>query len=203
MNRGGISESALVTIVHNRSLETSLRLNACWLLPRLGIEAAEDVLKSLMSDPVEQIREEAATGLGLIPQDDVVEILINAVEHDGYKSVRLAALHSLGVLSSPQSATRVMRILQNILEDDEVRADAAEALAHVIDKRIVDLLIESLRDKSSLVRYSAAYALGQQGDDIAIPALREVAFHDKAITQWGSVASCALSSIEVITGHHL
>jgi HEAT repeat protein len=200
VNAGGVSESALVEMLRDQSLSTSLRLSICWLLPRLRVEAAGDVLKSLMSDPSEQMREEAALGLGLVSEDDdVVEVLLNALEYDSSKPVRLAALHALGIRSSPHSATRVMGILQNPEEDAEVRADAAEALAHIKDERIVDVLIESLQDNSPLVRYSAAYSLGQQGDMRALPALREIASRDRATTQWGSVASRALDSIEIIS----
>jgi len=198
VDAGGISEHVLLEMLHNQSLSTLLRLDVCWLLPRLGIEAAGDALKALMSDLSEKIREEAATGLGLVSQDGVVEVLMDTIEHDSSKSVRLAALHGLGVLSSPQSAVRVMGILQDLEEDAEVRADAAEALAHVSDERIVDVLINSLQDNSSLVRYSAAYALGEQGDTRALPALREVASRERATTQWGSVMSCALDSIKNI-----
>src|SRR5690349_5126013 len=66
IDAGGISEGALLEIVHNRSLGTRLRLDICWLLPRLRITSAENSLKALMSDPSEQIREEAAIGLGLV-----------------------------------------------------------------------------------------------------------------------------------------
>lgn len=203
VSAGGISDNALVEILRNRSLSTTLRLDVCWLLPRLRIEAAGNVLKTLMSDPSEQIREGAAMGLGLVLKGDDVDVLQGSLEHDRSKSVRLAALHALGILSSSRSAPRVMSILQNLEEDAEVRADAAEALAHVKDQRIVDVLIDSLHDNSSLVRYSAAYALGQQGNTRALPALREVASRDRATIHWGSVASCALDSIETITDQNL
>lgn len=203
INAGGISEDALVEILSNPNLDTSLRLDVCWLLPRLGIERAGNVLKTLLSDPSEQIREGAAMGLGLVLKGDDVEVLLGSLGRDQSKSVRLAALHALGLLSSRQSAARIIAILQNLEEDAEVRADAAEALAHIKDERIVDALIGSLQDSSPLVRYSVAYALGQQGDTRALPALREVASRDRATTQWGSVQSCALDSIETITTNNL
>jgi HEAT repeat protein len=200
VNAGGTSERALCEMALNQELSISLRLNVCWLLPRLNIEKAGDVLEALMSDQSEQIRAEAATALGLVSQrEDVVEVLLNALQRDTSKPVRLAALHALGVLSSPQSAAHIINIIQNPEADVEMRADAAEALAHIKDDRVVDVLIDALRSDSPSVRYSAAYALGQQGDERAVPALREVATNDKANTQYGTVASCALESIETIT----
>ncbi|MDW7725692.1 MAG: HEAT repeat domain-containing protein [Candidatus Methanoperedens sp.] len=190
-------------MVQDQSLRASLRLDVCWLIPRLGMEEATDVLKSLMSDASEEIRAEAALGLGLVSQEDAVEVLLNALKQDGSKSVRLAVLHALGMLSSPQSTVGIMRVLHNPEEDAEVRADAAEALAHINEERIVDVLIESLQDNSPLVRYSAAYALGEQGDNRALPALREVVSRDHTTTPWGSVASCALESIGRIIDQNL
>lgn len=203
VNAGGTSERALMEMLQNKNLDPLLRLNLCWLAPRLKIAATGNVLKELMSDPSEQMRMEAAVGLGLVSQDDAVEVLLNALEKDGSKPVRSAALHALGIRSSPRSAAGVMRVLQNPEEDAEVKADAAEALAHIKDERIVAVLIDSLQDKSPLVRYSAAYALGQQGDTRALPTLRDVAAHDRATTPWGTVASCSLHSIEAITNEEI
>ncbi|WP_394833412.1 HEAT repeat domain-containing protein [Pendulispora rubella] len=201
VNAGGVSESALRGIVCDRNRGTSLRLDACWLLARLGIESADDELEALMSDPSEQLREEAAVGLGLVSQGKAVDVLLKALEQDSSKPVRLAALHALGILSSPrpESAAAVMRVLQDSTEDDDTRADAAEALAHVKGEHIVDALIAALHDRSPLVRYSAAYALGEQGDRRALPALNEIASRDHTATPWGTVASRALDSIEGIT----
>lgn len=203
VNAGGTSEGKLVEMLHNQKLSPLLRSNVCWMIPRLNIEEAENVLKEFMFDHSEKVREEAAVGLGLISSDDAVKILLNALERDSSKAVRLAVLHALGMISAPQSAVGVIRVLQNLEEAAEVRADAAEALAHIKDERIVGVLIDSLQDNSSLVRYSAVYALGQQGDIRALPALRDIASRDRATTSWGSIASCALQSIESITNQNL
>ena len=172
------------------------------MLPRLKTAMAADVLKKLMLDPSEQVRQEAALALGLVSQEDVSPVLLNAVNHDRSNSVRLAAIHALGIISSPDSANRLIEIVQDPQEDAEVRADAAEALAHIKAEPIVDMLIEALKDESPLVRYSAAYSLGQQGDARALPALRDLASRDRATTQWGSVMSCALEAIEEITQYN-
>lgn len=198
VNAGGTSERALVDMLRDQNLGVELRLNACWLVPRLKIATAENALTALMSDPSEQIREEAAIGLGLVSREDAVEVLLNTLEQDSSKAVRLAALHALGMLSSPRSVVGVIGVLQNPEEDADVRADAAEALAHIRDDRIVYVLIDSLQDRNPLVRYSAAYALGEQGDASALPVLRKIGSSDDAVTPWGSVASRALDSIRII-----
>lgn len=196
---GATSERALIDMLHDQSLSPQLRSSICWMIPRLNLAAAEDILSSVISDSSEQVREEAAAGLGLVTKGDPVKVLLRVLQQDGSKAVRLATLHALGVLSSTKSASGVMKVLQNQKEDADVRADAAEALAHVKNKRIVDILIDSLNDNSPLVRYSAAYALGEQGDTRALPRLRDIASLDHDSTPWGSVSSRALNSIETIT----
>lgn len=198
VDAGATSERAVIEMAKDQTLDTRLRSDLCWLVPRLGIEAAGDLLTGLMADPSEQIRMEAAAGLGLVPDDGVVDVLLAALADESSQPVRLAVLHALGVRSSPRSAAGVMGVLQDSDEDPEVRADAAEALAHVEDERIVPFLIGYLQDRSPLVRYSAAYALGEQGDVSALPALRHLAAHDCDNTPWGSVASRALRSLQVI-----
>jgi HEAT repeat protein len=199
INAGGTSESSLVELLHDPARDVQLRLSACWLVSRLKAAGSGSVLKAMMSDPEEQLREEAVVGLALVSQnDDTVEVIFNALQSEGSRSVRLAALHALGMLGSPRSAGGVIAILQNANEDPEVRASAAEALAHVRDDRIVDVLVGCLGDASPLVRYSAAYALGQQGDMKALSALTDTAARDRAVTPWGAVASCALDSLEQI-----
>jgi HEAT repeat protein len=48
------------------------------------------------------------------------------------------------------------------------------------------------------VRYSAAYALGEQGSERAVAKLEELAAHDHAETPWGDVASRAQAALEAI-----
>jgi len=208
---GGTSTKALTEMVRDQTLGAALRSNVCWLIARTKSPEASTVLLELLSDPSEQVREEAAVGIGLVvssdveevgAQDDAVQRLLLAVDHDPSKPVRLASLHALGMIGSPTSATGLLEVLHNPGEDAEVRADAAEACAHLRDNRIVDALITVLADGSPIVRYSAAYALGEQGDVKAIPMLTELASRDDATTKWGSVASSAAQAIQSLASRH-
>lgn len=208
---GGNSEEALTAMARDPGLGSALRSDATWLIARMQSEQAGAVLRELLSDPSEQVREEAALDLGLLAGGDMeddtdrteaVQRLLNMVDRDPTKSVRLAALHALGMIGSSISTPGLIRVLEDPSEDAEVRADAAEASAHVGDERIVDALIDSLSDSSPLVRYSAAYALGEQGDPKAVPSLTELASHDDAETKWGSVASSARRALESIANRN-
>jgi len=198
---GGRSEAALLQMAGDRGLAPRLRADICWLLPRLEIDGAQAVLAALVVDPAEQVREEAASGLGLLKDDDSIDASIDvllAALDDPAKPVRLAALHALGMLGSPRATARLTALLVNAGEDDDVRADAAEALAHCPDDAIVDTLLGCLEDPSPRVRYAAAYALGEQGSERAVAKLEELAAHDHAETPWGDVASRAEAALEAI-----
>ena len=194
---GGTSEVALIQMAGDRSLAPRLRADICWLLPRLEIDGAEAVLATLVADPAEQVREEAAYGLGLLQDDDSIDVLLAALD-DPAKSVRLAALHALGMFGSPRATARLTALLVSTDEDDDLRADVAEALAHCPGDAIVDTLLCCLDDPAALVRYSAAYALGEQGSERAVAKLEELAAHDHAETPWGDVASRAQAALETI-----
>jgi HEAT repeats len=198
VHAGGTSESALIAMLTNRGLDPDLRADVCWLVPRLGI-AADDALEDLMSsDPSEQVRAEAAAALGLSLDDGVVDVLLAAVETDPSAQVQHAALHALGVHSAPRSASGLIALLQQRAAAEDLRADAAEALAHVHDDRVVPALISALDDPSPSVRYSAAYALGEQGDPTAREPLQRLAEHDQADTPWGTVAAQARRSVDAL-----
>lgn len=195
---GGVSERALLEMLGDRALELRLRADIAWLLAGLRLESAPGALRTLLTDPSPRLREEAARGLRLCSGDDVVDALLDALAGDASPPVRTAAVEALGVISSPRSSGRLIELLQDGGEAAELRADAAEALAHVRDERVIDALLGALDDASPLVRYAAAYALGQQRDARALPALRRLAAHDDAATPWGRVETCARESIEII-----
>ena len=202
---GGTSINALFEMVVNKNRSLSLRLDICWLLPRLRLQPTKTsmLLKDILKfDPSEQIREEAALSLGFFTGQNIVEALLNSLKKDSSELVRMATIHSLGIISSKHSASILISVVQDMNEDAEIRAMAAESLAHVIDERVVEVLINALQEDSPLIRYSSAYALGQQLDTKALAALKALASSDITTTKWGSIASCALNSIEIITNKH-
>ena len=201
LDAGGVSEQALVAMIRTPGLDTDLRANVAWLIPRLAMTGASGELRALLSDPSERVRAEAAVGLGLLPSsDEAVDALVAAAAADSSTTVRIAALHGLGILSSPRSAGPVLALLRDAAQPDEIRADAAESLAHVEDDAVVPALVDALADPSPLVRYSAAYALGEQRDPAAIPALGAIAAGDDGDTPFGRVSACAREAIETIEG---
>jgi HEAT repeat protein len=194
---GGTSHDALLEMLTNPALELSLRSDIAWLLGRVRWPQAADALHAMTKATEASLREQAARALGMYDGDYVVDALLEAMR-DREAAVRSAAIEALGVISSPRSATALLERLRDEREDASVRADAAEALAHVEHEAAVDGLLDALAAESPLIRYSAAYALGEQGDARAIDALHQLEATDATTTPWGDVAECARDAIETI-----
>ena len=148
---GVVSGKTLVDLLMQPTTPVSLRLDACWLLPRIGLERAERTLVTLLSDEDPRVRAEAAMSLGLLSNDTVVDPLVDCLKTDPELQVRLAAIHALGILSDPKSAPCLQALMSNPNEDASVRADATEALAHVDADGVIDALLSALQDPCSCV----------------------------------------------------
>jgi HEAT repeat protein len=199
---GATSDEALFRLARDRTVPSGLRVKACWLIARSGGEGAGNVLLELLADPDERVREDAAMALSLVTSDDdddAISALVEAAQRDPAKSVRIAALFALGMMCVSAAAPAVLALVANPEEDAEIRADAAEATAHMRDDRVFDVLFAALDDPSPLVRYSAAYALGEQRDSRAVAKLTALAAQDHATTPWGMVASRAAEALEQIS----
>jgi HEAT repeat protein len=197
---GATSDEALLDLIRDRRVVDALRANGCWLVGRLASDGATEVLVELLGDASVDVRAEAAASLGLLGTADgpVADALVEAFVHDPATPVRAAAIHALGLLGGSSTAPTLLALVEDQHADPDLRADAAEACAHMTDSRIVHVLLDALDDPSPLVRYSAAYSLGQQGDANVVARLEELAAHDEAVTPWGTVASSAAQALEAL-----
>lgn len=195
---GAVSEQSLVALLQDRGGAARLRADIAWLVPRLQIADAHAVLEPMLDDPAEDVRRASAEALGVVAHDGSVDALLRVIERDPSRAVRFAAIHALGLFSAPRATPTLSRVLHDPAEDGELRAVAAESLAHCASEAAVDTLIAALDDADAEVRYSAAYALGEQGNPRATPRLAESAAHDRAVTRWGAVAARAAEAIAAI-----
>lgn len=198
---GATSDEQLLRLARDRGVASELRAKACWLIARVGSDGAGDVLLEVLADPSERVREDAAMALSLVTTKDdnaAISALVDAAQRDPAKSVRIAALFALGMMCVSAAAPMVLALVADPAEDAEIRADAAEAAAHMTHERIFEVLFAALDDASPLVRYSAAYSLGEQRDARAVAKLTALAAHDHEATPWGTVASSAESALEQI-----
>lgn len=120
--------------------------------------------------------------------------------------VRAKAAWALGFHpQGPQAAGSLIRTLGDRDEEADVRAHAAEALGHLADRLgerepdVLGALLHGLRDSSPEVRFWSAFALGNLGDEAAIPALELLAARDsESVPGWWSIRKEANDSIKQI-----
>jgi HEAT repeat protein len=116
---------------------------------------------------------------------------------------RKRAAWALGFLSHEQATPALLRTLGDRNEETDVRAYAAEALGHLVPHTQHDealaALLQALTDRAPEIRFWAAFALGNLGDERAIPALQGLADRDsESVPGWWSIRKEALDSIEQI-----
>ena len=113
--------------------------------PRLNVDALAPLIAAIKEENIE-VRRNAVWALGRIGGHSApVELLISSLR-DENAGVRQAVVEGLGLRRCYQGR----------------------------ESRVVDLLIGSLRDEDAEVRKAAAVALGNFGDNRAVPALKAI-----------------------------
>ncbi|MBX3343499.1 MAG: HEAT repeat domain-containing protein [Nitrospira sp.] len=155
-----------------------------------------DIQIDLLKDPDWVVRREAAITLGEMGDERCVEPLAAALR-DGDWQVREVAIEGIGQIGSPavdvllkllrdwdvrKSAImalgkirdeRVLEPLMQQLRNDEFMEDATDALVHLGEPALPGL-IKALKDKEELVRKQAVIALGRIKSPEAIDPLIEM-----------------------------
>jgi HEAT repeat protein len=119
---------------------------------------------------------------------------------------RAMAAWALGFQASGgRGVAALLRALGDQDEETDVRAHAAEALGHLADglgerePDVLGALLHGLRDAAPEVRFWSAFALGNLGDEAAIPALERLAERDEeSVPGWWSIRKEANDSIKQI-----
>jgi len=126
-----------------------------------------------------------------------VEPLLNVISTQPVE-IRTLLVSILGKIGDEKA----LKPLLSMLKDDafEVRAEIAYVLGWlIIDKKNIEPLIEILlNDKEAEVREAAADALGNLGDERAIPYLEQIASNDKGMSEHSSVEIEALNALRHI-----
>src|SRR5215510_541031 len=131
----------------------------------------EQQKQRLSSGEVEE-RRDALMKLGAIQHPDASRAAITTL-NDPEPTVRVAAAHALTSLPSAEAAALIFPLLKDKLEF--VRREAAYALGETRSRTAVQLFNETpATEKEAAVRTAAVVALGQVGDQSAVPALAQV-----------------------------
>ena len=124
------------------------------VLGGIGDPRAVGALAAAIGDPDENVRSAAAENLGAIGGDDAVRALRANLDRDDlllqYTSLQALARIGRGI---------PMEDLIPLLDKPLLRKAVYECLGHVPDLRVVDLLLDGMRDRSRANRAAAAMAL--------------------------------------------
>lgn len=136
---------------------------------------------ALAKDPDEKVRRAAMLTLGHLTDDEVVQLLCEAMTTDPDWQVRRNAAQAIDIhTTTPHekdtqtTATTLPALTQAIADDHwQVRKFVARALQTVATPATIPSLIKALSDEYSDVRKDAAIALGKIGHSDALSALQQ------------------------------
>ena len=129
---------------------------------------AADAMLEELKHPSYVVRKRAANSLGGFKERRLVDPLIAVLENsDEMKSIRAAAIVSLGALKDERAAAPLLTALSD--ENAEIRLQAAAALGALKDSKAVAKLSEIVENplEPDNVRAAAVAALGNIGDKTA------------------------------------
>lgn len=146
-----------------KSMDSKDRMLALASLRNVPAEQAAPLLKQAIHDKNLQIRSMAVFGLGLKPDSETFEILMNLLKSDPDYGIRADAAGALGYLEDVRAFEALVRAFY---EDTDwlVRFSAAVALGNLKDPRAHDVLLQALKSEEVVVQQAAIAAIGEIGD---------------------------------------
>ena len=160
-----------------KSADSKDRMLALASLRHVPAEQAAPLLKQAISDKNLQIRSMAVFGLGLKPDSETFDILMNLLISDPDYGIRADAAGALGYLEDVRAFEALARAFY---EDTDwlVRFSAAVALGNLKDPRAHDVLLAALKSPEVVVQQGAIAALGEIGDLAALEEMLAFAAND-------------------------
>ncbi len=161
----------IITLLKDQ--DPAVRRMAAEVLGKIGQSEGSPALVEALTDPNPLVREASTWALSRVAADDAeVGLLLAARLDDSSEAVKQVAALSLGEFqSTPALVERLVTLLQNA--DVRTRRAVVLALTSIEAPAAYPALVGALRDEDSIVRQGAAAALGELGDERAIPFLRE------------------------------
>ena len=153
------------------------------------MERSIDELIELLNDKDDFVVEDVIGELEL-RKDESLDPLIEALS-SRKKSIRLHAATLLGAINDPKAIPALIETLRD--NNKLVRREASTALSRM-GEPAVDPLIDILGDEDWRVRGAAAWALGNIGDERAIPELEKLLDDESGFVKQG--AQSAIASIK-------
>lgn len=191
---------ALIRTLRDAEGDRELRVTCCYVTGCLRSEALVGSLVAVFEDPRTDLmlRWEAAKAIALIGGRRAARPLIAVLQGTGELEQRKAAAYALRYTEDPRAAKPLLAIVESTSEEMGLRETAAEALAGFTDQQTVDGLIRTLNDPMPIMRFWAAYSLGQIGDPRAVPELARLKRDKSEVPFWWSVGKEAKDAIQQI-----
>jgi HEAT repeat protein len=203
---GTESLESLLVLLENNLLDTQTQAELCWILGKLQQKDTTNTLVRVFntsSSPL--VWWEASKALASINSKRSIPPLITALSSEN-NDRRSAAIYALSYLGDTRAVQPLLNILNNTMDDPIVRGHAAESLAAFFaqQREIMPHLLRALNDTYPEVRFWSAFALGQQGNMQAIPALQHLAATDTtSIPGGGTIQQEAADAIAQILQRNL
>jgi HEAT repeat protein len=156
---------ALVSALREGHRNFSVLSSALQLLSMTGVDLTSSLV-DLMQHPDPDLRIQAALALGTQTRPEAVDALLLALDDEDV-NVRFHAIEALGKLSPAAAVERLAAIAES--HDFFLAFPALDALSRINDPAVASRLVPLLQDE--MVGGQAAEALGQIGDEEAIPPL--------------------------------
>lgn len=146
--------------------------------PQAQMEAAAVLGAAATGGPSSRVRVAGIRGLARLPAELAVERIRPALE-DADRTVRAAAVESLGKLPSPKGVAELIRFLPKTNDDPELRKAVVDAMGGSGASEAVPLLVGLLREATAPearpLRWSIANALAKIRSVEGLDALRQLA----------------------------
>ncbi|MCP4106749.1 MAG: HEAT repeat domain-containing protein [Desulfobacteraceae bacterium] len=124
-----------------------------------------------LKDKNKFVRLEAVRSLGRIGYPVALQPLIQILNNEYIRDIQISAVQALGKTGCSDAVKPLADILKKNITDDDMRANAAEALGNIGDASSAQLLVEALEDINWYVREKAAETLGKTGEPTAVQPL--------------------------------
>jgi len=215
----------LVELLQNEVVPSQTKRWTCNLLAELKAKDGVPALINTLGHKVSTVRVASAKALGVIQDDRAIKPLLQMLGDDQPEvrkwaivslmnfdnpqipikvatlltdedySIRIAAINLLKIKKDPSTSANIREAVKSE-EFPMIRRLAAQLLGEIKDIDSVDILIDiAIEDTDRFVREDAIIALGQIGDQKAIPVLVEA-----VADEYKNIQIAAADSLKSITG---
>jgi HEAT repeat protein/beta-lactamase regulating signal transducer with metallopeptidase domain len=175
----------------------AVRRAAVWALGELEDASAVTVLITMVRDEDVEVRRHIAEALGQLENPAAMDALIT-LARDADADVRSQAVDALSNFEDQRTLPTFLAALKDPNKD--VRHHAAHGIGNIDNLKTAPRpLIEALADSDREVRQSVAQALGDIGDEAAVPALkRAITDSDVDVRRQAAEALSDIGGVEAI-----